>query len=306
MTDTPLVSVVVPVRDPGEGLRALLRALWEQTLPAGAFEVVVVDDGSRQDVAELTAGFEGARVIRRVASGGSYAARNDGIAAALGRAIAFTDGDCRPAPDWLERGLAALAGGEARLVAGEIEVPLGRRPSSAALVDYVRFLDQSSCARKGFGATANLLVNRDVFTTVGLFNPQLRSGGDAEFGHRAAAAGERIRYCPDAVVRHDPRSRGMDLARKGYRLGYANAEHRLYAEGPLRERARICTQPGNWLPRRRLWGLERLNGRSALLTRRRILTMHAAQYLCLQLPMVAGSLVGTLRVGSAQGHGPGR
>jgi glycosyltransferase involved in cell wall biosynthesis len=305
MIDSPAISVIVPARNAAGTLPALLTALEGQTLPRSRFEVLIVDDRSTDATPELVRRSPVARLLPRHTTGGSYAARNDGIAAARGRVLAFTDADCVPATDWLERGLEAVQGGH-RMVAGHVDVPLSKRPTAAALVDVVRFLDQESSVAKGFAATANLVVDRDVIVRVGLFNHRLRSGGDSEFGERARSAGESLHYAPDVVIVHEPRSDRRELARKGYRIGAANVEQRQHAEGQLRERALICAQPGNWLPRRRLWGLARLERRGVALGMGRRAAMHATQYLWLQLPMVWGSLVGSVRVRRGGDAGPAR
>jgi glycosyltransferase involved in cell wall biosynthesis len=296
VTNSPLVSVIVPAHNAAGGLPALLGALERQTLPRDCFEVIVVDDGSTDATAELVEASPVGRLVRRSSSGGSYAARNDGVAVADGRVLAFTDADCVPADSWLERGLERARSGQ-RMIAGHVEVPLGPRPTAAALVDVIRFLDQQKSVARGFAATANLWLDADVLARVGPFNDRIRSGGDLEFGNRARAAGEEVVYASDVVVTHEPRSRRRELARKAYRLGHANAEQRRHAVGELGDRACFCLQPGNYVPYRRLWGIERLEGSGVTLTRRRLAAMHVTQYLWMQLPMIWGSVVGSLRVG---------
>src|SRR5581483_2434095 len=125
------ISVIVPARDAGDGIDALCDALAAQTLARERFEVVVVDDGSRDATADRAEGHAlRPRVVRRPRPGGSYAARNDGLAAAGAGLIAFTDSDCLPEPGWLAAGLARLEGG-AGLVAGAVRLPLRERPSLA-------------------------------------------------------------------------------------------------------------------------------------------------------------------------------
>ena len=119
---TPLVSVIVPVFDDAERLASCLSALQAQTYPTDRYEVVVVDNGSREDLGAVVAGFQGFGFVRedRV---GSYAARNKGIEASKGEVLAFTDADCLPDPGWIEAGVRALAGRpEWRAVGGPIEM----------------------------------------------------------------------------------------------------------------------------------------------------------------------------------------
>src|SRR3954451_19061576 len=103
------ISVVVATHNRATRLRALLDALASQTLPAEKFEVVVVDDGSRDDtpavLARAAAAIDGGPrtvVLTQPVAGGPAAARNRGWRAASAPLVAFTDDDCRPTATWLE------------------------------------------------------------------------------------------------------------------------------------------------------------------------------------------------------------
>jgi glycosyltransferase involved in cell wall biosynthesis len=116
----PLVSVIIPHYNDLSNLARCLRSLKAQTWPLGEFEVVVADNNSRCGL-DAVRGVCGdfARVtpspIQRAGP-----ARNAGVEASGGRFLAFIDSDCRPAPTWLERGLAALTA--AQIVGSRIDV----------------------------------------------------------------------------------------------------------------------------------------------------------------------------------------
>lgn len=215
----PRVSVIVPVRDDAARLRLCLDALARQTLPVHEREIVVVDNGSCDDVDAVVRGYPGVRLVREPRRG-SYAARNRGLLAASAPLLAFTDADCVPAEDWLEQGLEALRAPEVDVVAGAIEVFFTRgRPNAIELHDALTaFPQEHFVERYGFGATASLFTRRDVFDRVGSFDGSLQSGGDAEWGERAAAAGHRIVYRAGAVVRHPARRRLGELYEKITRI----------------------------------------------------------------------------------------
>jgi glycosyltransferase involved in cell wall biosynthesis len=291
---SPDISVIVPVRNGEHQLPHLLGALAKQTLPRDRFELLVVDDCSTDGTVELLRASGLATVLSTPRRGGSYVARNVAGRAARGSIMAFTDGDCVPAPDWLERGLERMRAGTADLLAGHVHLPLGPRPSAAALLDASRHLDQQRAVADGFGATANLWLPARVFSQTGMFNEKLISGGDTEFCHRAVAGGARLAYAPDVVVMHPVRDRRGDMARKTYRLGYGAAQQRHHAEGVLRDRVHICRRPGAYIPHRTIAGLDRLDRLGRELTWEERVRMHVVQYLYLQLPMVAGNLRGTL------------
>jgi glycosyltransferase involved in cell wall biosynthesis len=222
----PAASVIVPFRNAGEGLRVLLDCLRAQTYPRDRFEVLFVDDASTDDCAdelerELATGpglRPWARLLRHPARRGSYAARNSGIEISRAPAFAFTDADCRPDAEWLERGLATLD--DAPRAAGWIELERTDESSVAEMIDASRFLRQAHYVREGFGATANLFVRREVFDAAGLFDSRIFSGGDHEFGQRAERAGFAIVLAKDAVVRHSCRTSFRALFRKAERVGY--------------------------------------------------------------------------------------
>ena len=206
--DLPRVSVIVPVKDDAARLRLCLEALARQTLAAGAFEVIVVDNGStRDDPRSVVASFPGVR-FETESETGPAAARNRGIAVCRGRAIAFTDADCLPDPKWLEEGLKALAsfpnGG---MAAGRVlAVPRDpAHPSVLEWFDRFYYFDQEGCLKRWhFALTANLFVSRALLEAIGVFDIRFReaAGEDVDFGQRAWRAGWPQRYAAEAVVRH--------------------------------------------------------------------------------------------------------
>lgn len=103
----PLVSVIVPVRDAAARapyLRAALRSVAAQD--CAALELVVVDDGSTDETAELVTAFLGespelcGRLLRK-SNGGQSSARNAGVRASRGEWVAFLDQDDLWTPDHL-------------------------------------------------------------------------------------------------------------------------------------------------------------------------------------------------------------
>jgi GT2 family glycosyltransferase len=100
---------VIPTSARPERLRSCLAAIAQQTVPAGTFEIVVVDDGSPQSVvppADTAPTGPTIRIIRQPNAGPS-AARNRGVEEACGELIALNDDDCLPTPTWLESLIAA-------------------------------------------------------------------------------------------------------------------------------------------------------------------------------------------------------
>jgi GT2 family glycosyltransferase len=205
------VTVVVPTRNREARLAFALEALAAQTLDRERYEVVVVRSGdARGPFAEAPPGLR-ARFITHEGSPGPGTQRNAGVAAAAGRFVAFTDDDCRPAPNWLERLLAATRG-ESALVQGRTE----RDPDEAhLLVGLARSIDVNRPS--DWYETCNILYPASVLERLGGFDERYRfSAEDADLGLRARLDGVERVYEPRAVVRHavlpDPLPRAIASA----------------------------------------------------------------------------------------------
>ena len=218
MGPTPVVTVVIPVRDGAAVIGACLDAIASQRA-APPYDIVVVDNGSSDGTASIVCGHPaGARLVSEPRPG-SYAARNTGIAAATGQIVAFTDADCTPDPGWLAAACAAIDTG-ADIIGGRIAMHRSPRPTVAERYDRAVYLRQEDLVlHHGWAVTANLVVRRSVFDVVGCFDATLPSGGDREFCLRAAAAGYPVAYAADVMVGHRPRTRMREIWRVNRRIG---------------------------------------------------------------------------------------
>ena len=227
----PRVSVVIPALNEARRINACLDAIAAQEA-APPFEIIVVDNGSRDPTPDLVRSHaSGARVaVERTR--GPYAARNTGIAAALGEIVAFTDADCLPQARWLAEGVAAIDAG-ADLAGGRIAQMASDHPTVWERYDRAMYLDQERYIRgQGFAATANLFVRADVFRDVGGFVPRLTASGDLELCKRATRAGYRLVYAAGAVVRHHPRTTLRDTWALNRKLGMGFSELARYGIRP--------------------------------------------------------------------------
>src|SRR3546814_6140497 len=100
------VAVVIPVWNGEAVLGRCLDALARQTLPRGAYQIIVVDNGSSDATRKIARSYAGVELLEEPQPG-SYVARNRGIERVRAPIMAFTDADCEPATDWLERILYA-------------------------------------------------------------------------------------------------------------------------------------------------------------------------------------------------------
>jgi glycosyltransferase involved in cell wall biosynthesis len=248
MSERPFVSVIVPVFNAASALPRLLNSLRAQEYPRDRFEVLCVDNGSTDGGPAWLGGQGDVRLLWQREWQGPAATRNTGIRAAGGEVLAFIDADCWAARDWLSRGVACLFDRNVDRVAGRVEFVLSRRPNIYELYDSTVNFQQADFIAQGWSGTGNLFVRREVFDQIGVFEPELLSHEDSEWGLRASAAGRSLAYAGDAVVYHGARRSFGSLVRKWMRTEYGAAQ--VYRRRGLLE-LQLWNRKANWRP---LWG----------------------------------------------------
>jgi glycosyltransferase involved in cell wall biosynthesis len=217
----PFVSVIIPVYNDAERLQICLKSLQDQTYPKEKYEIIVVDNGSTDSPRDVVNQFSQARMDCE-SKPGSYAARNKGILLAKGEVIAFTDADCIPASDWLEKGVEILLKTiNCGLVAGRVDLFLHdpTQPTPVELYQKLTSFRQEAYVKNlKFGPTANVFTFKHVIDAVGSFNDSLKSGGDFEWGNRVFSAGYQQIYADDVKVAHPARRSFQELYRRQARI----------------------------------------------------------------------------------------
>ncbi len=222
------VSVIVPAYNAEDVLPRCLLALEHQTMPQEQYEVIVVDDGSEDGTAEV-ARAHGARVLR-LDHMGPAAARNAGAELARADIIVFTDADCEPAPDFLERLMEPF---DAPLVSGARGVYRTQQTSLVARFVQLEYEERYQRIARieqeegGVDAldTSYAAYRREVFLDANGFDTRYRhaAGEDHELSFRLARAGHVFRFVPEAAVYHWHVESVRKYARRKFRIGYWKA-----------------------------------------------------------------------------------
>ncbi len=206
-------SVIVPIYRDWGYIPTLLDCLASQTFQD--FEVILIDNGDPPaSLPEVPSALSGRVHIGRCDTPGSYAARNLGAGMAKGAIFAFTDADCRPAREWL--GALVSVGGALR--AGPVRIVPKAGANRWAIFDTVRGMPQDRFVTRNYAVTANLAVPADVFRTLGGFDGNRLSGGDAEFCRRAVGLGYGLAYVPEAIIFHPARDSREAVETKARRI----------------------------------------------------------------------------------------
>lgn len=191
------LSVVMPVRDGADFLRRSLPALRASDLPSSCWELIVADDGSRDDSAAVAAQYAD-RVVRLAASEGSPpTARNRGLEAARAPLVVFVDADVCVHPDALRKIRDLFtARPDLSAVFGAYDLS----PAAPSLVSQYRNLLHSYVHRREAGEAVTFWtglggVRRAALDQCGGLDERERLD-DVELGYRLTTLGHRIEVNP--------------------------------------------------------------------------------------------------------------
>ena len=252
------ISFVVPTYRRPEALRETLKALISLDYPQGAYEIVVVDDGSNDATPEVVREFsDDGPVVRYLyqRNAGVAKARNTGAAAATGELLIFLDDDILVEPDHVARHLAVRKSYGDCLVNGHWEfssetraaleeTPFGR--FRIELENWVKTaiekeqLDDGRLRPSGITA-ANLAISATRFRDLGGFDETFPFAGceDQDFSQRALEAGCAFIYDPTIRLAHNDERVTLDRFAARQRRGahtsvYLVARHpETFADRPL-------------------------------------------------------------------------
>lgn len=210
----PLLSVIVPTFERPEVVRQLLRALAAQDLPASAFEVIVVDDGSREPLTLDVAASPFKLTLLHQENAGPAAARNRAIAAARAPWLVIFNDDAIPAKDVLRSHLfRQLESKEDRAVLGRFDfAPEKLAHPFTQLMQRTPLLFEYSQMKAGeshdwrFFYTCNLSIPRRCVEAVGGFDAAFPHAicEDTELGYRLQKElGLKVFFDPAITALHD-------------------------------------------------------------------------------------------------------
>jgi len=218
------VSVIIPARNAASSIQECLKAVLAQENLAHELEIILVDDGSTDDTAELAESL-GVRVIRQD-NAGPAAARNAGARLARGEIVAFTDADCVPATDWLSHLVGPLSAPDVvgakgayrtkqrAMVARFVQQEYESKYTRLAKQQHIDFVDTYSAA-----------YSREVFLENGGFDAAfpVPSVEDQEFSFRLARKGYHMVFVPQAAVFHKHDQNWGEYVKRKFGIGYWKA-----------------------------------------------------------------------------------
>lgn len=197
------ISVIIPTRDRHDTLKLCLASIKQSKFHG--FEVIVVDDYSRDDCSDVVTEF-GYQIIRLNKPCGAWYARNKGAELAGGDILAFVDDDMLVQPNTLQRIQYLFSQNHYAAVSGVCGLKSDNKSLVTRYKNLWMFYSYIKSPRDfewficGMGA-----VKRDVFFELKGFDDRFftrKGGGDLEFGRRLKEAGKHILLDKELQVEH--------------------------------------------------------------------------------------------------------
>jgi glycosyltransferase involved in cell wall biosynthesis len=235
--DTKKVSIVIITRNRAEMLNQCLAALVEQTYPADDFEVLVVNDGSTDHTSDIIHRWEDdSRLNVRgfyVDKLGYSKARNVGVKNAHGEIISFTDDDCIPEKNWVERVVGWFDERSEVDAVGQTTIPVFRNSllknlnhdlkiGSPKEFQIIQGMATSLLKIRPF-STCNLHILKDSFERIGGFDSEIPQSEDPDLILRLLEHQGTLLEVSDLNVLHYERDRFIDIIKRWFRFGKSDA-----------------------------------------------------------------------------------
>jgi cellulose synthase/poly-beta-1,6-N-acetylglucosamine synthase-like glycosyltransferase len=221
----PAVSVLVPAYNEGPLLERALKSLMQLDYPE--YEVLVIDDGSRDDTLRLAAEWEGQRgtgefrVITK-SNGGKASALNAGIAYSKHPLVFCMDADSYLEPQTLRRAARHFSDPAVGAVAGNVKVE--NRNSLITRLQALEYIEGLNMPRRaqGFVAAVNIvpgpvgMFRREALEEIGGYDADTFAE-DADLTLKMMEAGWRVVYEDAAIAWSEAPERWIDLVQQRYR-----------------------------------------------------------------------------------------
>jgi glycosyltransferase involved in cell wall biosynthesis len=215
------VSIIIPTFNGASRIGNCLDALVHQTAGRDA-EILVVNDGSTDNTADVVAGFSGISLITQ-SNAGPATARNRGALEARGTIILFTDDDCVPTPEWLA---AMIEPFKDPSVVGAKGIYRTHQRSLAARFVQIEYEDKyrrmSDLPQIDFIDTYSAGFRRDRFLEMNGYDTSftVACAEDVELSYRMSARGWTMKFVPTAIVYHTHPDTLWEYLRKKYKFAF--------------------------------------------------------------------------------------
>lgn len=249
------ISIIVPVYNDAEGIKITLESLVKQNYPKEKYEIIVVDNNSKDDTPEVVKEFQKryldlVKLCYEREVKGPAAARNEGIKHAKGNILCFIDADMWVDSNWLSSIKSILDNNkDIKCLGYKIKVMAKKNNVISRFSKFISFRTKEFVFKNFFIVTAALVVKKEVFEEIGGFDERLYSCEDREFGRRCYEKGYQLYYSEDIVSYHPALINIKQLFKKHFWYGRGAFLLFFYYPEKFKKENYSCLNPMIYIPR---------------------------------------------------------
>ena len=248
--DYLIFTIIIWVYNGVGKIEKCLDALIKQSYPKNKYNVIVVDDGSSDNIIDIVSKYESITLISHDRNYGLGKARNTGINSSNGDIITFTDDDCIPDVNWIENLAKKFSDPNVKGVGGKIDsfnieniiekyIALAKNPIYIHLADSKRSSRIISYFKNFFRYNqitlndnqelysimgANSSYRKEILIDIGGCDDNLKRGVDWDLNMRIHSNQKlKFVYAEDAIVFHEHRSNFKNFIKHMYAYGKAQS-----------------------------------------------------------------------------------
>src|SRR5438270_10377922 len=195
------ISIIIPALNEEKMIGRCLESLTRLAFARERFEVLIVDNGSRDKTLAIAEPFKDRLNLKILQQAGVRisALRNLGARATTGDIVAFLDADCLAPADWLDRILALAPADGAGVLGAHYLLP---QDSSWVGRTWHRYQEASKSGEVSHVPAGDLIMRREDFLKLDGFDESIQTNEDYELCDRARKAGMHVRAFPQIGVVH--------------------------------------------------------------------------------------------------------
>lgn len=241
-------TIIIPTKDRKNKLSSCLKSIEKLYYSRSRFEVIVVDDGSREPLRGMIHAFSkriNITLVQQKPSGPAMA-RNEGAAIAKGEILAFIDDDCRVERDWLIKMEAYFNRDNIDILGGRIINALSENIYSSVsqmLIDYLYGYFNEKPEKAAFLCSNNMALKADAFFLANGFDRGFKKAAaeDRDLSEKCRRLRMKMVYASDIVVYHE-----NDMDFKGFlrqHFGYGQGAYQFHRKHARASLSRIPIEP---------------------------------------------------------------
>jgi glycosyltransferase involved in cell wall biosynthesis len=200
-TSVVSISIIIPALNEEKMIGRCLESLTRLAFARDQFEVLVVDNGSRDSTLAIAESFKDRLNLKVLQQAGVRisALRNLGAGTASGDILAFLDADCLAPADWLDRIFALAPADGSGVLGAHYLLP---EDSSWVGRTWHRYQEAPKSGEVSHVPAGDLIMRREDFLKLDGFDESIQTNEDYELCDRARKAGMHVRAFPQIGVVH--------------------------------------------------------------------------------------------------------